>query len=113
MSLSSSSDRATVPKDNVYTVLGNIKAVEHLHSCYEITLSEHLRMGAIAAAFKKRGLDAPSLVSAMLKELEHRGTRPPTVVGQPSTFVAESMDALRNKTAFSKVAVGSNSSDLI
>lgn len=70
-------------------------------------------MGAIAAAFKKRGLDAPSLVSAMLKELEHRGTRPPTVVGQPSTFVAESMDALRNKTAFSKVAVGSNSSDLI
>lgn len=94
-------------------VLGNIKAVEHLHSCCEITLLEHLRMGAIAAAFNKRGFDAPSLVLAMLEELEHRGTRPPTVVGQPSTFVAESLEALRDKKAFSKVAVGSNSSDLI
>ncbi len=70
-------------------------------------------MGAIAAAFDKKGFDAPSLVLAMLKELEHRGTRPPTVVGQPSTFVAESLDTLRNKKAFSKVAVGANSSDLI
>jgi len=70
-------------------------------------------MGAIASAFDKRGVDAPSFVLAMLKELEHRGTRTPTVVGQPATFVAESLDTLKNKKAFSKVAVGSNSSDLI
>ncbi len=70
-------------------------------------------MGAIAAAFDKKGFDAPSLVLTMLKELEHRGTRPPTVVGQPSTFVAESLDTLRNEKASSKVAVGANSSDLI
>lgn len=106
-------DRATVHKDNVYSRLRNVKAVEHLHSCREITCSEPLSLGAIAAAFDKRGVDAPSFILAMLKELEHRGTRTPTVVGQPSTFVAESLDALRNKKAFSKVAVGSNSSDLI
>lgn len=70
-------------------------------------------MGAIAAAFDKKGVDAPSFVLAMLKQLEHRRTRTPTVAGQPSTFVAESLDTLRNKKALSKAAIGSNSSDLI
>jgi len=68
-------------------------------------------MGAIAAAFDKKGTDATSLVLTMVGELRHRGTKLPMVVSQPLTFIAESYGELRNEKTFSRVAVGVNSSE--
>jgi len=68
-------------------------------------------MGAIAAAFNKKGTDAASPVLTMLKELGHRGTKPPMVVSQPLPFIAKSFGKLGNEKTFSKAAVGVNSSE--
>jgi len=70
-------------------------------------------MGAIAAAFDKKGTNAPSTVATMLKELAHRGTTTPKIVGQPSTFITQSMDTLTKGRTYSKTAVGTNSSEPI
>jgi len=70
-------------------------------------------MGAIAAAFDKKDTDAPFLVLTMLKELQHRGTKPPIIVSQPLTFIAQSSSKLQNERTFSKAAVGVNSSEPI
>lgn len=70
-------------------------------------------MGAIAAAFDKMSADATTLVLTMLEELKHRGTRKPAVTGQPLTYISQFLDESKNRKAFSKAAVGSNSSDPI
>ena len=70
-------------------------------------------MGAIAAAFDKKGTNATSPVLTMLKELKHRGTRTPTVASQPLTFIAQSLGKSENDETFSKTAVGTNSSEPI
>jgi len=70
-------------------------------------------MGAIAAAFDKKGTDAISAVFAMLEELRHRGTMSPKVTSHPSIFLAQSLGTLRGEEAHSKAAVGSNSSEPI
>lgn len=70
-------------------------------------------MGAMAAAFDKKGEDAAFAVLTMLNELKHRATRDPTVVGQPLTYITQFLDDPKGSKTFSKTAVGSNSSDPI
>jgi len=68
-------------------------------------------MGAITAAFDKKGMTAASSAFTMLKELKHRGTKAPTVAGQPLMFIAQALGELRNEKTFSKAVVGTNSSE--
>jgi len=71
-------------------------------------------MGAMAAAFDKKGLDATSTVLTMLEELKHRGTRTPWVGGgQPLTFISQFLGPSKKEKTFGKTAVGSNSSEPI
>jgi len=69
-------------------------------------------MGALAAAFDKKGTDAPSKVQTMLREMDHRAAMPPRVVSQPSTFIAQHLGNLSEET-FSKAAAGTNNSEPI
>jgi len=68
-------------------------------------------MGAIAAAFDRKGKDATSPVFTMLKELKHRGTITPTVAGHPLAVIAQSLGKLEKDKTCSKAAVGTNSSE--
>ncbi len=68
-------------------------------------------MGAIAAAFDKQGADAISLVSTMLEEMKHRGTKTPLIVGQPRAFISHFLNSINSEKASSKVAVGTISAE--
>jgi asparagine synthase (glutamine-hydrolysing) len=70
-------------------------------------------MGAMAAAFDKKGEDATFAVLTMLNELKHRATRNPTVVGQPLTYITQQLNDPEGNKTFSKTAVGSSSSEPI
>ena len=68
-------------------------------------------MGAMAAAFDRKGKEAPSVVLKMLEELKHRATAAPRVATQPATYIAQFVKGSDNQGLRSSVAVGSNNSE--
>jgi asparagine synthase (glutamine-hydrolysing) len=68
-------------------------------------------MGAMAAAFDRKGEKAPSIVLKMLEELKHRATAEPRVATQPATYIAQFVKGSDDQALCSVVAVGSNNSE--
>lgn len=68
-------------------------------------------MGAVAAAFDKRGRRATSSVVSMFEELKHRGKGQPRVATHPLAFIAQSLGRPNSEKSPSKVAIGTNSSE--